>query len=381
MRRHVLEIGSIVAAAAAGAELGLGLTWAFVLGGICLVLLVEMSTRFAAVTKQTVVGAMRSRFGFDFCAIPLGAILLVSLLVLAMEIAGASVALELATGIPFRAWGAFVAFGTWLLLWTARFDLLQRLVSVLGLTSLVFLGVAVSLAPSWSALAAGLVPHVPTASAARWGFLAAVMLGASISPFLFHSYTSRDAGKAASLGSIGLGTLLSIATLVVAAGVLGGHGAVRLEDYRQLPAMLAQPLGRWGFRAFVAALGFGCYGAAAEVALVSAHLVAQTLGWNFGERERPRQNARFAIVYTLAIVVASIVVLAGVDPIDLTLVAMAATSLTLPIAVFPFLVLMNDDGFLGARTNKLAGNVVVAAIVALAVVLSIVTIPLEIRGG
>lgn len=386
-----LEIGSIVAAAAAGAEFGLGLTWAFVLGGICLVLLVEMSGRFAAVTKQTIVGAMRSRFGFDFCAIPLAAILLVCLLVLAMEITGCAVALELATGVPFRAWGALVAFGVWLLLWTARFEVLQYLVSFLGLTSLVFLGVALSLGPPWAELTEGLVPRVPAAHGARWGFLAAVILGASISPFLFYFYSSGaveehwdeknlGANKIVSIVGMGFGTVLSIATLVVAAFVLGHHGG-RLDDYRLLPALLEKPLGPWGFRAFVAALGFACYGAAAEVALVAAYLVAQTLGWNFGQRERPRQNARFALVYTVAIVAASIVVLAGVDPLDLTLVAMASTSLTLPVAVFPFLVLMNDEKFLGAKKNRLAGNVVVAAIVALAVVLSIVTIPLEIRGG
>lgn len=386
-----LEIGSIVAAAAAGAEFGLGLTWAFVLGGLCLVLLVEMAGRFAAVTKQTVVGAMRSRFGFDFCAIPLAAILLVCLLVLATEITGCAVALELVTGVPFRAWGALVAFGVWLLLWTARFEVLRHVVSILGLTSLVFLGIALWLSPPWEALAAGLIPHVPAAHGARWGFLAAVILGASTSPFLFYFYSSGAveerwderslrANQVVSIAGMGLGTILSLATLVVAALVLGGRG-LRLEDYRLLPTLLEQPLGPWGFRAFAASLGFACYGAAAEVALVAAYLVAQTLGWNFGQRERPRRNARFALVYTLAIVVASIVVLAGVDPVDLTLVAMASTSLTLPVAVFPFLVLMNDEELLRAKKNRLAGNVVVAAIVALAVVLSVVTIPLEIRGG
>lgn len=376
MRRY-LEIGILVAAAAAGAEFGLSLAWAFVLGGICLVLLVEMSSRFGAVTKQTVVTAMRSRFGFELCAIPLAAMLLVCLMVLGMELVGCSVALELATGIAFRGWGALVALGVWLLLWTARFKLLEWVVFALGLTSFVFLGVALWLAPSGHELAAGLVPHLPAENAGRWGFLAAVILGASISPFLFYFYEGKS--KRFALGGIGIGTILSIATLVVAARVLP-HG-VKIESYDQLPAMLEVPLGRWGYRAFVAALGIACYGAAAETALVAAHLVAQALGWNFAKTERPRNNARFALVYTLAIVVSSIVVLAGADPISLTLVAMALSAVTLPVAVFPFLLLMNDARFLGDKKNRLGGNLVVAAIVTLAVVLSIVTIPLEIRGG
>lgn len=376
MRRY-LEIGILVAAAAAGAEFGLSLAWAFVLGGICLVLLVEMSSRFGAVTKQTVVTAMRSRFGIELCALPLAAMLLVCLMVLGMELAGCALALELVTGIPFRAWGALVAFGVWLLLWTARFKLLEWVVVVLGLTSFVFLGVALWLGPLWAELGSGLVPRLPAQNAGRWGFLAAVILGASISPFLFYFYEGTK--KRLALGGIGIGTILSIATLVVAARVLP-HG-VKIESYEQLPAMLEAPLGRWGFRAFAGALGIACYGAAAETALVAAHLVAQALGWNFAKTERPRNNARFALVYTLAIVVSSIVVLAGANPIDLTMVAMALSAITLPVAVFPFLLLMNDPRFLGDQKNRLGGNIVVAAIVTLAVVLSIVTIPLEIRGG
>jgi Mn2+/Fe2+ NRAMP family transporter len=376
MRRY-LEIGILVAAAAAGAEFGLGLAWAFVLGGICLVLLVEMSSRFGEVTQQTVVTALRSRFGFNFAAVPLAALLLVCLMVLGMELTGCAVALELGTGIAFRAWGALAAFGVWLVLWTARFKLLEYVVAILGLTSLVFLGVALWLGPPWRELGAGFVPHVPELSAGRYGFLAAVILGASISPFLFYFYEGRN--KRLALGAIGFGTVISVATLVVAALVL--PKGVKIESYEQLPALLEAPLGRWGFRAFVAALGIACYGAAAETALVAAHLVAQALGWNFGKTERPRKNARFALVYTVAIVVASIVVLAGVNPIDLTLVAMALSAITLPVAVFPFLLLMNDEKFLGEKKNRLGGNLVVTAIVALAVVLSIVTIPLEIRGG
>jgi Mn2+/Fe2+ NRAMP family transporter len=298
-------------------------------------------------------------------------------MVLGMELTGCAVALELATGIAFRGWGALVALGVWLLLWTARFKLLEWVVVVLGFTSFVFLGVALWLGPPWRELAGGLLPDLPAANAGRWGFLAAVILGASISPFLFYFYEGTN--KRLALGAIGVGTVLSLATLVVAARVLP-HG-VKIESYEQLPAMLAAPLGQWGFRAFVAALGIACYGAAAETALVAAHLVAQALGWNFAKTERPRNNARFALVYTLAIVVASIVVLAGVDPVSLTLVAMALSALTLPVVVFPFLVLMNDSRVLGDRKNRLGGNIVVAAIVTLAVVLSLVTSPLEIRGG
>ena len=61
-----LEIGSVVTAAQAGAGFGYKLLWAILLGTICLVFLVEMSGRLAAVSKHTIVDATRARFGFPF---------------------------------------------------------------------------------------------------------------------------------------------------------------------------------------------------------------------------------------------------------------------------------------------------------------------------
>jgi Mn2+/Fe2+ NRAMP family transporter len=385
-----LELGSIVAAAVAGAEYGFGLLWAFLLGGICLVCLVEMSGRFAAATRQTVASAMHSRFGFHYAIVPLVLVFLVTLLVLAMEIAGVAVCLELVTGTSFRLWAPTAAFAVWLLLWTSRHRLFNVFVSILGLLGVVFLGVALWLAPPWAEVARGLIPTLPDTGFRRWGFLAAVALGASISPALFYLYSSgvlaeRSTGtgripRVASIVGTGLRMVLAASTLVVAALVLAPRGG-QTVDFTTLPDLLTVPLGRPGYILFVAALGIACFGAAAEVALVAGYLVANALGWSFAPKERPRDNPRFSIVTTVAIILAAIVPMAGINPVDLALVAMGLTAATLPLAVVPFLVLMNDEEALGTRRNRLAGNVVVAAIIALAVVLAVVTIPLQIVHG
>src|ERR1044071_830382 len=80
-----LEIGSIATAAQAGASFGFQLIWAIVLGGSCIIFLVEMAGRFAAVSKHTIIDATRERFGFNLFLIPFVAILMVNLLVLAAE--------------------------------------------------------------------------------------------------------------------------------------------------------------------------------------------------------------------------------------------------------------------------------------------------------
>src|SRR5919199_6171863 len=112
-----LEIGSMVTAAQAGAEFGYRLTWAIALGGLCVIFLVEMSGRFAAVSKHTIIDAVRERFGFNFFVYSLLPVLLVTVLVLAAEIGGVCLALQLVTGVGLRWWAVPVAVGLWWLLW------------------------------------------------------------------------------------------------------------------------------------------------------------------------------------------------------------------------------------------------------------------------
>src|SRR5689334_4186509 len=111
-----LEIGSIATAAQAGAEFSFELIWAIVLGGLCVIFLVEQSGRFAAVSGRTIPDAIRERFGsnyFLFLYLVLGS---VCLLVLGAEIGGVCIALELATGISFQWWGLPAAFLIWLVI-------------------------------------------------------------------------------------------------------------------------------------------------------------------------------------------------------------------------------------------------------------------------
>src|SRR2546423_6203311 len=99
-----LEAGSLATSAQAGAAFGFQLIWAIVLGTICIAFLVEMGGRLAAVSKHTLPGAMRERFGVRFFVVGLGAVALVSFLVLASEIGGVSLALQLAAWCSFQWW-------------------------------------------------------------------------------------------------------------------------------------------------------------------------------------------------------------------------------------------------------------------------------------
>jgi Mn2+/Fe2+ NRAMP family transporter len=386
-----LEAGSIATSTQAGARFGFQLLWAVALGTLCLIFLVEMSGRLAAVSGHTIAGAMRERFGSNFFLIPLGTVALVSVLVLGAEIGGVCVALQLATGVGFQWWALPVTVLVWALLWRGTFGVIEQGVSLLGLVTVAFLVAAVRLHPPLADVARGLLPRLPEHDAGRYWFMAVSILGASLTPYVFYFYSSGaledewgedDLGLNRMVATLGMsfGGVLAGAVLVVAAGVFLPRG-VEIANYDQIALLLTDSFGAAGFWLFVAALGIACLGAALEIALALAYMVAQGFGWNWGENVRPRQAARFSLTYTLALVLAAGLVVVGIDPLQLTNVSMVLSAATLPVATVPFLVLMNDPDYVGAHANGPVSNAVVMFVVVLACVLAVVSLPLQLVGG
>jgi Mn2+/Fe2+ NRAMP family transporter len=334
---------------------------------------------------------MRKRFGIRFFALVLVAVAAVSFLVLASEIGGVSLALQMATGVSFQYWALPVAFLGWLLIWVGTFGVVEQGTALLGLVAVVFAVGALKLHPNWTAVGASLLPSAPSHDGARYWFLAVSVLGASISPYLYFFYSAgaiEDKWDAtyltvnritATLGNC-FGGLLSLAVLVVAAIVFEPR-QIQIDRYEQIAVMLAPPLGRWGFVLFLATLGVTCFGAAVELTLATAYLLAQGFGWEWSENARPAKHARFSLSYTVMILLAALPMALGVDPLKLTNFSMALTAASLPVSVVPIVVLMNDREVLSRYRNGWISNVALGVIALLSVALLLAAFPLQLLGS
>jgi Mn2+/Fe2+ NRAMP family transporter len=386
-----LEIGSIATAAQAGADFSFQLIWAIVLGGLCIIFLVEQAGRFAATSGRTIPDAIRERFGFNYFAIMYLTLTVVSLLVLVAEIGGVCIALELATGVGFQWWALPAGFVIWLVMWMGKFSVIEKGVSTLGLVTLCFVVGAIIINPPWSQVLRGAAPSLPQQHSAHYWFTAVSILGASISPYLFFFYSSGaiedewnegyiGINRVIATGGMSFGSLISVAVLILAAMIFAPQG-VKIEHYSQLPTLLTPVFGYWGFWLLVASVGIACLGAALEITLEIAYLTAQGFGWNWSENQRPLDEARFSAAYTVTIMLGALASLVGIDPLAVTIFAMALTAATLPVSIVPFLFLMNDYSYVRVYRNGWISNAVVIAIIGLAFVLSVVSIPLQIFGG
>lgn len=386
-----VEVGSISTAAQAGSEFGFQLLWAIAAATIMVAMLAEMSGRLAAVSRRSIAAAVRERFGIHFQYIPLGAELLIDVLLLAAEVGGAAIAVKLLTGIGFQWWILPMGLLVWLVLWCCGFSLIEYGLGLLGLVTLSFVVSAWWLKPDVSDLARALVPTLPQHDHVRYAFLAVSILGATVSPYLLNFYSSGTieeqmtekelwVNRVTAYMGMCFGGVVSMGVLVTSAMVLGPRH-ITVDSYEQAALMFVPVFHQWAVVLFALSLGIGCFGAAVEITLNAGYAFSQALGWPWGANKPRRDATRFVAAFTLVLALGVAIAVVGFDPLRLTMIALALTVVIMPLVVLPFLVLMNDPTYVRRHTNGPIGNGLLAVITVLAALLAIVVIPLEVMGG
>ena len=385
------DVGNIATCAQAGASYRFQLLWAMILATVLIIFLVEMSGRFAAASGKALPDAIREHFGFTFWIVPFVVLTIVHIMVLAAEIGGIAFAVHLVSGLPVQLVALPIAILVWLFLWRSTFSTIENSTSILGLITLCFVVAAWKHRPDMQQLIAGSLPSAPSHDPAHYWFIAISIIGAVIAPYLLYFYSSGavedkwdksyiGVNRAVAVIGMGFGSAISIGAIIVAGVVLFPRG-IQVDDYHQAALMLTQAFPYWGYVLFAVSMGIACLGAAIEVSLSTSYTFAQTFGWNWGENLEPTEDARFCLVYTFAILLSAVVIVAGVDPLKLTLLTMAFNAAILPIVAIPMLLLMNDRTLLGDNANGIISNTVTIFVVALTLVLAVVSIPLTIMGG
>jgi Mn2+/Fe2+ NRAMP family transporter len=386
-----VEAGSISTAAQGGTEFGFALLWAIAVATIILAMLAEMAGRIATVGKRSMAAAVRERFGFHYQMIPLGAELMIDLLLLAAEIGGVAVAVKLLTGVGFQWWILPVGLVVWLVIWLGNFSVIEDGVGLLGMVTVSFVVAAWHLHPEPKALAAGFVPSLPGHDLTRYAFLTVSIVGATVSPYLLNFYSSGAIeekwtepdlwiNRVTSYVGMSFGSIVSMGVLVTAAIVLGPLH-IRVDSYEQASLMFVPVFGRWAVTLFACSLGVGCFGAAIEITLNAGYVLAQSFGWPWGIDKPRRDVARFCAAFTIVLLVSVAIGLLGFDPLQMTLISVALTVVVMPLIVLPFLVLMNDEQYVKQHKSGSIGNGCLAALTILGALMALVVIPLEIFGG
>ncbi len=385
-----VDIGDIVFNFAAGAAFGYELLWAVVVGVGAIITYAEMCGRVASVSGRAVFDAVRERLGFSVGMVTLVAAQIVNLLMVAAEVGGVALVLQLLSGLPYRALLLVAVLGLGLVVWFMPFGWIERVFGYGGLLLLVFAVGAIKLNPDWGEVGSGFVPHVAGTDTALYFYFVVGLIGAATVPYEVYFFSSgaveerwtpKDLGvnRANAMIGFSLGGFLSFALMITAAALYFPRG-IDPSKLGSVGLGAEVPLGAAALVIALVGILFAVGGAAIDTVLSGAYNVAQFFGWEWGKYRKPAGAPRFTFAWLVLVALGFLVVLTGIDPIMLTEYAVIFSVVALPTTYIPILLVANDRAYMGRYANGRWANVfglvflvVICAVAVAAIPLMVVT--------
>jgi Mn2+/Fe2+ NRAMP family transporter len=155
----------------------------------------------------------------------------------------------------------------------------------------------------------------------------------------------------------------------------------------QLPGTVALGpsliFGKWGLILALLGMFFAFGGAAIENALSNAYNLSHFFGWTWGKFRPAKDAPRFNLSWMLIFVVAALIVLTGVDPVEIVEYSIIFAVVILPLSYFPMLLVAQDEDYMGPFKNGKLGNILGWFYLILITIVALFAIPLLIvtHGG
>jgi len=319
--------GDLSTAGFAGAQLGLAVAWAILLGAVMKLAITEALARYQIATGNTALEGAVLALGrplivlFLLYLVPWTYVVAAALMNAAGVTANSLVPLTEDAVLGKRLWGAGLSLVGLGLVWFGGFRLFERAMSVaIGVMFVSTIATAALLKPDVGALIRGLlVPTIPRAGGEGLIWTVALLggVGGTVT-ILCYSYWMREAGRTgrehlrsaridAAIG-YGLTGLFGVAMLVIASGVEStdrrGTGLILL-----LAERLREPLGEIGRTAFLVGAFAAVYSSLLGCWQAIPYLYADL--WNIARRG---PNAALEAVNTRGIVYRTAMVLIATVP-------------------------------------------------------------------
>jgi manganese transport protein len=386
-----LDIGDLVFNTQAGALYRYDLLWAVMLGTIGIGIYAEMCGRVAAVTQRPVFDTIRMRLGFGTGLVALVAGTFVNVLTVAAELGGLAIILELLFDATFSMFVVLGAIGLVIAVALLPFGGIERLFGYCGLLMLVFVATAIDQVPDWGEVAQGFVPSL--SGSTLYLYFVVGVFSAALMPYEVHFYSSGAVEEGWDESSLrenrlnaifgyGLGGLLACA-LVVVSGFLFHPLGVNPNDLGTVALPAQGAFGETGLLLALGGMMFCIGGAAIDSSFSASYNLAQFLGWEWGRYRGPRKAPRFTASWLLFLLLAMLIVLSGINPVEITEYAVVFSVVALPLTYLPILLVAEDRSLMGEHANgrisKTLGWTYFSVIIVLAV--SAVPLLLATNGG
>ncbi len=374
------EAGSITTAAASGAQFGYKLILLQILLIVPLFVVQEMTVRLGTVTGKGHARLIREHYGLKWAWVSLGTMLITNVAALVTEFAGIDGAAQI-FGLPPAPIVLLAAALLSVVIFTASYKRVEVFALALCALELFFIPAAFAAHPPIHEIVVrGLLGSQPLGNEA-YLLLIASNIGAVIMPWMIFYQQSAVVDKGLTESDIGyaradtaIGSLLTqvimCAIIVTTAATLFVHH-IRITDAAHAALALQPLVGRLAGVTFGAGLLGASMLGAFVVSLATAWAFGEAFGWRCSLNDGLRAKRFIALYLACVIVAATIVLIPGLQLIQLTLKVEAFNGLVLPIVLGFLLVLVNDRNVIGDRRNRPIGNIITIGLSAVIVALGI----------
>jgi Mn2+/Fe2+ NRAMP family transporter len=268
---------------------------------------------------------------------------------------------------------------------------------LLGLLMVVFVAAAVASKPDWQEVAKGFIPQVPEAATTSelwlYAYFAVALFSSIVMPYETYFYASGAIEDRWTTKDLNLNRIIVIvgsvlgSSLAVALLILGSEHLSARDIEAQLPGtaalVAAVPLGRWALIVAMLGMLFAFGGAAIETTLSGAYNLAQFFGWPWGKFRKPREAPRFHAAWFVLLLLSTLLIISGIDPISVVEYSIVFAVVTLPFTYFPMLVIAADKRVMKGFANGWFANVLGWSFLVLTTLAALAAIPLLVitRGG
>jgi manganese transport protein len=379
-----LDIGDLVFNTQAGALYRYDLLWAVALGTVGIAVYAEMCGRVAAVTQRPVFDSIRMRLGFGTGLVALVASTAVNLLTVAAELGGLAIILTLLFDATFSLFVVLAAIGLVAAVALLPFGGIERVFGYGGMLMLVFVAVVFHQSPDWGDVAHGFVPSL--SSSTLYLYFVVGVFAAALMPYEVHFYSSgaiEEGWTEKSLKENRLNAVIGYAlggtlacALVIVSGYLFHPIGVDPGDLGTVALPAQSAFGETGLLLALGGMMFCVGGAAIDSSFSAAYNLAQFLGWEWGRNRGPEKAPRFTASWLVFLLLAVLIVLSGINPVEITEYAVIFAVVALPLTYLPILLIAGDRSFMGKHANGRFSAALGWIYFVVIVVLAIVAIPL-----
>ena len=381
------DASGITTYSVAGARFGYGLLWTLIPTTIALVVIQEMIARMGIITGKGLSDLIREKYGVKTAFFMMLGLLIANFGNTVANLAGWAASMEI-LGLSKYIMVPAGAIVIWMLVTRGSYWFVEKILLVACLMYFGYVISGIMAKPDWvPVLKSTVMPQAQWNS--EYVMLSIAIIGTTITPWMQFYLQSSIAEKGIKKEHYKMSRIdvvvgcfitdiISFFIIVACGTLLFPHG-IRVHEASEAAIALRPLAGDYAYLIFALCLANASLLGAIIVPLATAYYICEAMGWEAGVNKTFNEAPQFMWIYTLTIVLASIVILIPKAPLVFLMVLSAfVNGLLLPFVLIYALLLVNDKKLMGDYTNPRSYNYIswgtIIAIVGLTLLLIVINI-------